>query len=187
MEMNKNTTILIVVILALVVLGAVFMMNKNSTANAPTEVTVNNTNPTDAMQPTDAMAPSSAVTDAMQPTGSAKMDGNKLVVDLAGQNDSGQSGTATLTDVDGKTTVLLSLTGGGFTSPQPAHIHMGGCPTPGAVTYPLTNVVNGESTTVLDVSLSDLETKGPFAINVHKSAADVKIYTACGDIKNKQQ
>ena len=47
---------------------------------------------------------------------------------------------------------------------------------------PLQNVVDGSSTTHLDMKLSDIVSKGG-AINVHKSAEDVKTYVACGDIK----
>jgi hypothetical protein len=43
-------------------------------------------------------------------------------------------------------------------------------------------VVGGNSTTTLDMKLGDIMSKGG-AINVHKSAADVKTYVACGDMK----
>ncbi len=107
----------------------------------------------------------------------------KVTLDM--QNDSNQSGTATLTSTkDGKTTVVLALTGGNFTAAQPAHIHEGSCPTPGTVKYPLTNVVNGKSTTTLNVSMEELLKAAPrLSVNVHKSAADVNSYTACGNIQ----
>lgn len=101
---------------------------------------------------------------------------------LAAQSNSGQTGTMVLEAVDGQVKVTLDLTDLGKTS-QPAHIHVGACPTPGAVKYPLTNVVNGKSTTVLSVSLEDLMAELPLAVNVHKSAAESSVYTACADIK----
>jgi hypothetical protein len=80
--------------------------------------------------------------------------------------------------------VVLSLKGGKFMAPQPAHIHVGSCPTPGAVKYPLTNVVNGKSVTMLNVSMKELlASSDKLAINVHKSAAEVTNYTACGDLQ----
>lgn len=105
-----------------------------------------------------------------------------ITVQLSPQNNSGQSGTATLTDLgDGTTRVVLNLTDIGSAS-QPVHIHDGTCatlnPTP---KYPLTNLVNGKSETVVKVSLSQLVAQ-PFAINAHKSAQEVAVYTACGNI-----
>lgn len=108
---------------------------------------------------------------------------NELIVSLSEQNNSSQSGTAKLTSINGKTQVSISVTGGNFTTPQPAHIHAGACPTPGAVKYPLTTVVNGKSDTTIDVSLADLLKQLPLAVNIHKSAAATNVYTACGDVK----
>lgn len=112
-------------------------------------------------------------------------EGVKTVV-LAEQNDSGQTGAATLTEEDGKVKVVLQLAGGEFDAPQPAHIHEGACPTPGAVAYPLTTVVDGASETILDVDMATLTTQmgeTGLAINVHQSAEEVATYTACGDLQ----
>ena len=103
-------------------------------------------------------------------------------VRLDEQNDSGESGTAVLTEKDGKVTVSLNVTGGAPGVAQPAHIHVGSCPEVGAVAYPLTNVVGGKSETVLDVTLAQLAGEQPLGINVHKSAAEAKVYVACGDL-----
>ncbi len=54
---------------------------------------------------------------------------------------------------------------------------------PGAVKFPLTNVVDGKSKTVIEASLADL-LKGGFAINAHLSAAEIGKYVACGAIKS---
>ena len=40
---------------------------------------------------------------------------------------------------------------------------------------------DGTSTSTVDVKLDDLR-NGAFAINVHKSAAEIQTYVACGDI-----
>ncbi len=103
---------------------------------------------------------------------------------LHAQNGSGENGTATLLQSGDDVIVKLRLSGAPADVPQPAHIHMGTCdklnPKP---TYPLHNVINGTSeTTVPNVKLSDL-TSGTFAINVHKSTADIATYVSCGDLK----
>ena len=107
---------------------------------------------------------------------------SEMTVSLGEQNGSTQSGEATLTAVGDSTThVVISIRSGGET-PQPAHIHKGSCaeldPQP---EHPLEDVVDGESSTHLNVSLDELR-DGEFAINVHKSAADLETYVACGDI-----
>lgn len=111
--------------------------------------------------------------------------GQPLTVTMAAQNNSGQTGTTTLTQgSDGRTTVAITLAvagPGGAEVAQPAHIHSGSCPNPGAVVYPLTNVVNGKSTTVITASLASL-LAAPMAVNVHKSAAESSVYTSCGNI-----
>jgi hypothetical protein len=107
---------------------------------------------------------------------------DELTVELGEQNGSTQSGEAVLTRIDDSSThVVLSIDGGGG-APQPAHIHKGSCaqldPQP---EYGLENVVDGESSTHVNVSLDELR-DGEYAINVHKSAAALRIYVACGDI-----
>ncbi len=112
-----------------------------------------------------------------------KSDLGPVTVKLSAQNNSGISGTATLTEVDGKAQVKLALTGGLATLAEPAHIHLGSCAALGDVKYPLSNVLTGKSTTVLNVSLAQLKAGLPLAINVHKSVAEAGVYVACGDIK----
>lgn len=108
----------------------------------------------------------------------------QLTVALAAQNNSDESGTAVLTEVDGHVQVMMKVDGEPAGAKQPAHIHTGACPTPGAVVYPLNNVVGGNSTTVLDVSMETLLAQLPLAINIHKSATELKSYMSCGDIIN---
>src|SRR5437016_2008956 len=111
-----------------------------------------------------------------------------ITLTLREQNGSGISGTATLTEMDNnqvKVTLKLDKAGAG---PQPAHIHPGTCaqldPKP---QWPLKDVVNGASETVLtNVKLTDI-TDGKHAINVHKSAAEIQTYVACGNIASYGQ
>jgi hypothetical protein len=105
------------------------------------------------------------------------------VVTMNEQNGAGQNGTAMLVGMDdGTTMVTLDITSNGTTDPQPAHIHAGTCanldPKPA---YPLNNVVDGKSETIVPVDVHEL-TEGTFAINVHKSATEAAVYTSCGDI-----
>jgi hypothetical protein len=101
---------------------------------------------------------------------------------LSEQNDSGESGTATLTEIDGKVKVTLEMTGFAEGVTQPAHIHLGACPDVGAVKYPLTSVSDGMSVTTIDMTLEQLKPELPLGINVHKSQAEASVYVSCGDI-----
>jgi hypothetical protein len=102
-------------------------------------------------------------------------------VKLEAQNNSKETGTATLTSDGDSTKVVLDVKGGEGT--QPTHIHKGTCakldPKPA---FPLSPVVNGKSETTVKASMKDL-TSGGYAINGHKSAQDLKTYVFCGDIK----
>lgn len=101
---------------------------------------------------------------------------------LSAQSNSNESGSATLKEVDGKVVVSLDLVGAPKGVSQPAHIHTGACPNPGAVSYPLTSPVDGKSETILDVSMGELMAKLPLAVNVHKSVAQSKVYVSCGNV-----
>ncbi|HAI22679.1 TPA: hypothetical protein DCP77_01520 [Candidatus Collierbacteria bacterium] len=96
---------------------------------------------------------------------------------------SGQKGTAVFQVEGDKTKVTLTMTGKKYTSPQPAHIHIGACPKPGEVKYPLSSVVDGKSETLVSVKMGDLFKDLPLAVNVHESAEKAAVYTACGDLK----
>ena len=113
--------------------------------------------------------------------------GGNVAVPLVTQNNSGQDGEATLSEVDADTTRVVLEVENPSVEPQPAHIHRGSCenldPTPA---YPLENVVDGKSTTEVNVAVEDLVDKG-FAINVHKSAEEVEVYVSCGDIEDVAQ
>ena len=104
-----------------------------------------------------------------------------LTIALKAQKSSGESGTATLTQATDGVKVVVSLKHA--TGTQPTHIHEGTCAklTP-APKWPLSNTVNGQgTTTVSGVTIAQL-LAGKYAINVHKSASDLKDYVACGNI-----
>jgi hypothetical protein len=113
--------------------------------------------------------------------------GGDVAVPLVTQNDSGQDGEATLSEVNSDTTRVVLEVSNPPGDPQPAHIHRGSCenldPQPA---YGLENVVDGKSTTEVKVATEDLVGKG-FAVNVHKSADEAQVYVACGDIEEVAQ
>jgi CHRD domain len=105
-----------------------------------------------------------------------------VTVTLSPENDSGISGTATLTAMGSQTQVVINVTGEPAGASEPDHIHTGQCgPTLGGVKFPLKNVENGTSTTTVNATLASLETGG-FAINLHESAANISHYVGCGNI-----
>ena len=106
-----------------------------------------------------------------------------VTIQLGAQNNSGISGTATLTDLgNNQTRVVINVTGFQGGTPSPVHIHDGTCASLNpAVKYPLTNLVDGKSETTVPVALSALLAQ-PHAINAHKSAQEATVYVACGNI-----
>ena len=105
--------------------------------------------------------------------------GSSVTIALGQLSDSGQTGSATLTQVGSKTQVTINA--GALPDSQPVHIHNGTCDTLGGVAYALTNVEDGMSTTLVDVSLAELRA-APFAVNLHKSSDEIATYTACGNL-----
>ena len=111
---------------------------------------------------------------------------SEVNIQLVGQDGSTQSGTAKLTANGPRTEVVLAVSPGPpANDPQPVHIHFGTCgPNLGKVQYPLSDVVAGKSSTVVDATLDSL-VDGNSNINLHKSYPDVSIYTACGNVPKR--
>ncbi|MBI2100448.1 MAG: hypothetical protein HYT47_00270 [Candidatus Vogelbacteria bacterium] len=105
-----------------------------------------------------------------------------LKVELTVENSSGESGQATLSELDGQVMVTIALSGGPQDLPQPVHLHKGTCEALGEPIYTLSSVVNGVSETTLPVSLAAITGQLPLALNVHKSAAEMSVYVACGEV-----
>jgi hypothetical protein len=92
-----------------------------------------------------------------------------LSIALNEENDSGQSGIATLTAMGNDTEVVLSLSEGAMTS-SAVHIHSGQCGLDlGDVVHPLTNIAGGTSTTLLERIALDSLLTGGFAVNSHNA------------------
>ena len=117
-------------------------------------------------------------------------DGGERQITVHMQSPQGeyQTGSAVVSALpDGKTLVVVSIRPPG-SSAQPMHLHSGACVASqmGPVVSVLQDVVNGESRTVLDKSLQELATT-EIAINVHESANNFKVYTACGEVPAQSQ
>ncbi len=114
-------------------------------------------------------------------SGTAYAD-DTVSVTLSPVNSSGVSGTAQLVPRGEQTEVILVENGEPSGVSEPVHIHEGPCeslnPKP---LFPLHDVENGKSDTVLNVPLSSL-TNGRYVINVHQSASNIGTYVACGPI-----
>lgn len=108
-----------------------------------------------------------------------------VTVKLNALNGSGETGTATLTQLKGGVNVVVALKNAPAAA-QPTHIHIGTCGNINkAPEYPLVNTVNGAGTsTVAGVTIKQL-LAGKYAINVHKSTMDLATYVACGNIATK--
>lgn len=103
-------------------------------------------------------------------------------VKLGAQNNSGQSGSATLMPEGKQTRVVIDLANAPGGVAQPAHIHLGNCDKlDKAPKWPLEAVKDGRSVTLLPVALDTILAEKS-AINVHKSAAEIQVYVACGNI-----
>jgi hypothetical protein len=105
-----------------------------------------------------------------------------LTIPISAQNASGETGTATLTQVGPDLKVVIALKGEPATASQPAHIHTGTCANLGGVVYPLSSVVAGASTSTVKGVTIDKLLGSSYAINVHESSANIAHYVACGNI-----
>ena len=106
-----------------------------------------------------------------------------VTIPLLSQNDSGETGTATLMQ-SGPDLLVTVRVNNPVGDPQPAHIHKGTCanldPKP---SYPLPPITNRRSTTKIKNLKLETLLASPHAINVHKSPKEAAIYVSCGNIK----
>ncbi len=106
-----------------------------------------------------------------------------MVLTMEARNDSGENGTATLTDQDGKTKVSISLNHAPSIDPQPAYIYTGACGGGGKIRHTLNYLVKGQSSTVLLFSLDQILNDKPLSINVHKNQSDILTSVSCANIE----
>ena len=153
--MSKNMSTIAIVVIILAIAGF-FLLSQNTS--------------TPTLEPT--LAPSDEM-----------MTVDSISVALLEQNDSGETGIATLTEQDGELIVTLAMEGAPAGIVQPAHIHLNNCADIGGVLHPLEFPVDGESVTTLPTSLSELAEQMPLSINVHKSGPESSVYVSCGDLE----
>ena len=116
--------------------------------------------------------------------------GSALAVDFTlkpGRDFTGQTGKVSITVAGDQLKVVIDAIPGpaGATTPQPAHVHEGSCPGVGAVVIPLTNVVNGKSETTIPLAsaLGKMTPGKAYSINLHRSATEGGVYTACTELE----
>jgi hypothetical protein len=109
--------------------------------------------------------------------------GHSLQINMGAQSNSGQAGNASVTDVKDGVNVTIHIKSEPKGATEPAHIHPGTCTKLNPAPWkPLNPVVNGNSMThVAGISVAQIK-KGKYAVNVHKSATDLKTYVSCGDL-----
>ncbi len=95
---------------------------------------------------------------------------------------SGESGCATARGGNGVIFVGLKVKGEPKGAVQPAHIHRGKCGSNGPVVIPLTNVVNGMSSTTIPMAKWKTVNHGGFYINIHESADNIPHVVSCANI-----
>ena len=128
----------------------------------------------------------------------------QVTVVMNAQNNSGQSGVATLTDLGGTTRVVILIRKSEFGEKQPTHLHNGRCGEIGPrqdtssrgktiglasiapadpsmmIDIPATDGGYGASSSDVDLTMKEI-TNGDWVINVH-DAADFALYVSCGNI-----
>lgn len=109
-----------------------------------------------------------------------------LIVNLVSQNNSGESGSATLKNKNEESIgVAIVADGAPNNVAQPSHIHTGTCEKVGGVMFSLNPVVNGISETSLDAlptQMKDIRLRSGMLIDIHKSEAEPDLLVACGEV-----
>jgi plastocyanin len=162
------------IILSILVIGGLITLVVTRTKNTPKESTpVPETTESFPLSGEAPIPPSATPSAATAKT---------VTIKLTEQNGSRQSGEAVLTETDGKTKVVVTLSGKSSDVPMPSHIHSGTCEKPGDVIYPLSNVEKGAAQTTLSVPLSEVLKNLPIYVNVHKSATELQTSVSCGSV-----
>lgn len=176
---NSNKSLLALVVVLVLGGAVIYMFSKNKAEPVPANQDSIAEIVNDDTDEDDNGGEAEEPEGVMEKTEEEKTEVLLTAVDSAVMN---QGGTATFIEKDGKVVVTIALTGDPSTVPQPSHIHLGTCAETGDIVYPLNDVVDGASETTLDTTLDALMAQKPLALNVHKSASELSVYTACGDL-----
>lgn len=149
---------ILIVIIIFFILGAPLFVNNNASKNSQTRT------------------PSSSQ------TRNASQSPQSFSIVLSQQNNSKETGIATIEGVDNKTKITLTLVEFPKKIKQPVHIHLGSCSDPLEVKYSLNNLVDGKSETTIDVDINKFTAEFPLIVNIHKSIEEANLYVSCGDL-----
>ncbi len=103
------------------------------------------------------------------------------VVTMQEFNNSNQSGSAALVSENNQTRIIINLAN----SPnyaQQVYILKGSCEQPGEIMYTLSPLINGQSETVIDLSLKNLFDQLPLTIAVYRETQTDQVNVSCGSI-----
>ena len=107
-----------------------------------------------------------------------------VTVQMNQLNGSGQTGTATLTQIGDKVSVSVHINGEPASASEPAHVHFGRCPVIKAIpAYNVGPIVGGKAANVVDLNWKEINS-GKYVLNVHESASQLGNYVSCGNIGN---
>jgi hypothetical protein len=107
---------------------------------------------------------------------------NIFSVPLDDVDDSGVTGGASIRGVDEGVEITVFISAGDEGGVHPVHVHDGTCDDLGDVAWPLEDIEDGESVTVLDdITLGDIMT-GEYAINAHQSEDEMDVNVMCGNV-----
>jgi hypothetical protein len=97
-------------------------------------------------------------------------------------NNSGQNGTAIISDLGGKVRVTVRIANESATASEPSHVHLGHCPEIKAIpAYNVGPILKGNATSVANLSWAQINS-GKYVVMVHRSAKAMETYESCGNI-----
>ena len=105
-----------------------------------------------------------------------------FTIDLAEQNGSGQTGTATFTPASPDETRVVAEVTNPPAESQPIHIHRGTCEDIDvAPLHGLPNLIDGRTEATVTASIEELAA-GRLALNAHRSDEQLDLFVACGNL-----
>jgi Cu/Zn superoxide dismutase len=107
---------------------------------------------------------------------------NSITIAMHELNNSGQNGTATITDMGGEVRVTVSVAGEPESASEPSHVHFGRCPKIKAIpAYNVGPILKGKATSVVGLTWTEINS-GKYVVMLHESAAALGTYVSCGNI-----